>query len=150
MKSRIKLRLFAIISMLIICMAGMSAQPPGKRAKGGGFNPEKFQAEMEQYITIHAGLTPGEAAKFFPVYRQMMKKMRMLFDEMRRWRQFTPRDNEACAEAIRRQDEIDIQLKQMQQEYHARFMLVLPATKVLEVIKAEEQFHRNAFKKMKR
>lgn len=150
MKSRIRHRLFAIISMIVISMTYMSAQPPMRRAKDGGFNPEKFQAEMEQYITIHAGLTPNEAAKFFPVYRQMTKKMRMLFDEMRRWRQFIPRDNEACAEAIRRQDEIDIQLKQMQQEYHARFMLVLPATKVLEVIKAEEQFHRNAFKKMKR
>ena len=142
--------MFVLITMLIISVVSISAQPHAKGGKGGrgGFNPDRFQAEMEQFITIHAALTPREAAKFFSVYRQMTKKMRMLFDEMRRWHQFTPLTNEKCAEAIRRQDEIDIQLKQLQQEYHAKFMLVLPAKKVLEVIKAEEQFHREAFKKM--
>lgn len=70
------------------------------------------------------------------------------FDEMRRYRHINPKDNEACEAAIRRQDEIDIQLKQLQQEYHARFMTVLPAYKVLSVIKAEEKFHRQAFRRM--
>lgn len=146
-------RVAAVIMMLLLCVVNGMAQPmpqPPHKAGKGGFNPQKFQADLEQYITIHAALTPREAAKFFPIYRQMGKKMRMLFDEMRRWHQFTPSDNERCAEAIRRQDELDIQLKQLQQEYHAKFMIVLPAKKVMEVIKAEEQFHRNAFRKMKK
>lgn len=147
MKSIFKHRVFTLVVMLFIGMVSIMAQPPRKGGKGG-FDPRKFEADMEQYITTHAALTPMESAKFFPVYRQMTKKMRMLFDEMRRWHQFTPTTNDACAEAIRRQDEIDIQLKQLQQEYHAKFMLVLPARKVLEVIKAEEQFHRLAFRKM--
>lgn len=147
MKQNYRLRIATLIALLIIAVAGMSAQPPRKGGKGA-FSPARFQAELEQYVTTHAALTPTESARFFPVYREMGKKMRMLFDEMRRWRQFTPKSNDACAEAIRRQDEIDIQLKQLQQEYHARFMLVLPAKKVMEVIKAEEQFHREAFRKM--
>jgi hypothetical protein len=109
-----------------------------------------FQAELEQFITTNACLTPREAAKFFPVYRQMGKKMRMIFDEMRRFRHVNPNDNEACAEAIRRQDELDIQLKQLQQEYHSRFMTILPPNKVFSVIKAEERFHRQAFRRMKK
>lgn len=122
------------------------AQPPKKRPP---FNPAKFEAELEQFITINAGLTPAEASKFFPVYRQMMKKQRTYFDEIRRFRQVNPKDNNACAEAIRKQDELDIQIKLLQQEFHARFMTLLSPSKVFDVIKAEEKFHRQMFKKMK-
>lgn len=79
----------------------------------------------------------------------MMKKQRALFDEMRRLRMTNPKDNEACEEAIRKQDELDIQIKQLQQEYHGRFLMMLPANKVLSIIKAEEKFHRQIFRKMK-
>lgn len=128
----------------------MSILTASAQRKPGGFDPKKFEADLEQYITTNACLTPQEAAKFFPVYRQMMKKMRGLFDEMRRYHHVNPRDVNACAEAIRKQDEIDIEMKQLQQEYHARFMLILPANKVLSVIKAEERFHRQAFRRMKK
>ena len=39
-------------------------------------------------------------------------------------------------------------MKQLQQEYHSRFLYILPASKVLRILKAEEQFHRQAFKKV--
>lgn len=145
MKWNFQHRIIILMVMLLMGITGIQAQN-GK--KHPAFNPQKFQADLEQFITTNAALTPGEAAKFFPMYRQMGKKMRMLFDEMRRFRHINPKDNEACEEAIRRQDEIDIQLKQLQQEYHARFMTVLPAYKVLSVIRAEEKFHRQAFRRM--
>lgn len=134
--------------LMMLCLFGM-AQGQNKNLKRPPFDPARFEADLEQFITTHACLTPREAAKFFPVYRQMMKKQRMLFDEMRRFRHVNPKDNDACAEAVRRQDELDIQIKQLQQEYHGRFMMILPANKVLNVIKAEEKFHRQMFKKMK-
>lgn len=143
-KSGLSGRLLAVVVMLVFVLA-TDAQPK----KRPPFNPAKFEADLEQFITTEACLTPVEASKFFPVYRQMMKKQRAVFDEMRRYRHINPKDNEACAEAIRRQDEMDIQIKQLQQEYHARFMLIIPASKALGVIKAEEKFHRQMFRKMK-
>lgn len=134
------------VLLLMLSVVVVSAQRPQKRPP---FDPKRFEADLEQFITMHAALTPVEAAKFFPVYRQMMKKQRMLFDEMRRFQHVNPKDNEACANAIRRQDELDIEIKQLQQEYHARFMIILPAAKVFGVIKAEEQFHRQMFKRMR-
>jgi len=130
---------------MLVAQATVEAQPK----KRPPFNPAKFEADLEQFITREACLSPLEASKFFPIYRQMMKKQRMLFDEMRRFRQINPKDNKACENAIHRQDELDIQIKQLQQEYHTRFMYVLPASKVLGVIKAEEKFHRQMFRKMK-
>ncbi len=141
------MRLWVMVFLMFVNICAAQAGKP----KGGRppFDPKKFQADLEQFITAHAGLNPEEAAKFFPVYEQMMKKMRMLFDEMRRYHHVNPCDEEACANAVRKQDEIDLELKRLQQEYHQRFMLILPASKVLSIIKAEEKFHRQAFQKVR-
>lgn len=135
-----------MLMILMFCTFGVAN---GQHRKHPPFNPAKFEADLEQFITVNACLSPSQAASFFPVYRQMMKKQRALFDEMRRLRMINPKDNEACEEAIRKQDELDIQIKQLQQEYHGRFLMMLPANKVLSIIKAEEKFHRQIFKKMK-
>ena len=135
-----------VLMILMLCTFGVVN---GQHRKRPPFNPAKFEADLEQFITVNACLSPSQAASFFPVYRQMMKKQRALFEEMRRLRMINPKDNEACEEAIRKQDELDIQIKQLQQEYHGRFLMMLPANKVLSIIKAEEKFHRQIFKKMK-
>ncbi len=135
-----------VLMLLMLCTFGVAN---GQHKKRPPFNPAKFEADLEQFITVNACLSPSQAASFFPVYRQMMKKQRALFDEMRRLRMINPKDNEACEEAIRKQDELDIQIKQLQQEYHGRFLTMLPANKVLAIIKAEEKFHRQIFRKMK-
>ena len=135
-----------VLMILMLCTFGVAN---GQHRKRPPFNPAKFEADLEQFITVNACLSPSQAASFFPVYRQMMKKQRALFDEMRRLRMINPKDNEACEEAIRKQDELDIQIKQLQQEYHGRFLMMLPANKVLSIIKAEKKFHRQIFRKMK-
>ena len=135
-----------VLMILMLCTFGVAN---GQHRKRPPFNPAKFEADLEQFITVNACLSPSQAASFFPVYRQMMKKQRALFDEMRRLRMINPKDNEACEEAIRKQDELDIQIKQLQQEYHGRFLMMLPANKALSIIKAEEKFHRQIFRKMK-
>lgn len=135
-----------MLMILMLCTFGVAN---GQHRKRPPFNPAKFEADLEQFITVNACLSPSQAASFFPVYRQMMKRQRALFDEMRRLRMINPKDNEACEEAIRKQDELDIQIKQLQQEYHGRFLMMLPANKVLSIIKAEEKFHRQIFRKMK-
>ena len=139
--------LLSVIMLSMLRMLSTEGWAGNAKKQRPPFDPKRFEAELEQYITTHAGLTPREAARFFPVYRQMMKKMRSHFDAMRRFHYVNPKDERACMEAIRRQDELDIEMKQLQQEYHSRFLYILPASKVLRILKAEEQFHRQAFKK---
>jgi len=109
------------------------------------FDPKRFEADLEQFIVKEAGLSPKEAAGFFPIYREKQKKQRALFVMMERYRHVDTRDNKACLEAIRAKDETDIQMKKLQHEYHEKFFDVLPAGKVLKIIKAEEKFHRVMF-----
>lgn len=147
LKRNNKRLILMVMSVLMMAMVGMNCYADNSQKQRPPFDPKRFEAELEQYITTNASLTPQEASKFFPVYRQMMGKMRSCFDEMRRYHFVNPTDEKGCAEAIRRQDELDIEMKQLQQEYHSRFLYILPASKVLRIIKAEEKFHRQAFKR---
>lgn len=134
-----------VIYLLILCVTGLSAQ------RHASFNPKQFDAEMEQFITSEAGLTPKEAASFFPLFEEMQQKQRVLFDKMRLYRHVNTQDDQACMEAIKKMDETDLEIKELRQKYHLKFCKVLPAGKVMSVIKADEKFHRMFFKRtMKR
>lgn len=127
--------------LLILCLTLLTVVPSMGQMRGQ-FNPEKFQADLEHHILITAQLTEQESARFLPVYREMRQKQVVL---MRQRRQL--KNNKNAAEVIRQQDQIDLKLKKIQQQYHERFLKIIPAEKVLKVIVAEDNFHRQAFKK---
>lgn len=110
------------------------------------FSPEKFQAELEQFITKEACLTPQEATKFFPLYREMQKKQRGIFNQMKALGKIKPAEESECRKAIQKRDELELELKGIQQSYHNKFFSVLSASKVFDVIKAEDRFHRKTFR----
>jgi hypothetical protein len=139
MKRTIILVFFTILALTA------SAQDKGKhhaRDNQPKFSPEQFDADLQQFITTEAGLTPQEAARFFPVYREMQRKQRALYAQQRRQGNVKPQDEEGCQKRIRERDEIDLKLKYIQQTYHAKFLELLPATKVYDIINAEDRFHR--------
>lgn len=133
-----------MVTMLLSFVA--FAQPP----QPPRFNPAKFEADMEQFITTEVGLTPMEASRFFPLFREMQNKQRALFGKMRLYAHTDTSDDAASLKAIKECDKIELAMKKIQQEYHLKFCKVLSPGKVLAVIKAEEKFHRQAFKRMAR
>ena len=142
MKMTIKyLKVFFVWAFILFAMPMVAQQRPEMK-----FDPARFDAEMEQFITTEVGLSPKEASQFFPVFREMLRKQRVIFAEMRRYHHVDINDDKACSEAIRKRDELDIQIKEIQQEYDNTFLKILPAGKVMGVIKAEEKFHRQAFR----
>lgn len=110
------------------------------------FSPEKFQAELEQFITKEACLTPQEAASFFPIYREMQKKQRVIFDRQRQMGKVKPSDEQACEKAIRQRDENELEQKRILQTYHNKMLSVVSASKLFDVIQAEDRFHRMKFR----
>jgi len=87
--------ILAIVTLMLGCMT-MQAQNPNANRK---FDPARFEAELEQFITTSAGLSPNEASAFFPLYREMQKKQRSLFDQLRRRAHVDVNDDEACKNA---------------------------------------------------
>lgn len=111
------------------------------------FDPAKFRAELHQYIITEAGLTQAEQKKFFPIYDEMRDKQRAIYEKMRGIRKQRPSTETACRSAIIQKDNLDVQLREVERTYHQRFLKVLDATKVYNVIMAEERFHRRTFRK---
>ena len=115
------------------------------------FNPRRFQADMETFIVKEADLTPAQIDKFLPLFREMQTKQRALFDEMRQYRRMADfGDDNACARAIHRMDNIDVQIRSIQQQYHRKFLAVLPGRVVMKILRAEDCFLRQAFRRAAR
>lgn len=136
-----KHRRYIIVLLVLLCSVVVMAQEPKK------FDPVQFEADLEQFVATEARLTPTESATFFPLYREMRKKQMAYFGYHRRWHIVDESDDKACAEAIRRLDSNDLEIKRLQQLYHEKFLHILPASKVFRIIKAEEKFHRQQFKR---
>ena len=114
---------------------------------GQRFSKEEFVRQLEQYVAHEAQLTSKEQAEFFPIFREMHLKMRKVFDAMKKIDSTCPSNDKTCANAIRQKDKMDIELKRIQQQYHNKFLDILPACKVMKAIKAEDKFHRNMLKR---
>jgi hypothetical protein len=130
---------FAFFSLLMtIAMVAQEQQRPQFQK----FSPEKFQADLEQFIAREACLSPQEAAKFFPIYREMMGKQRIIYERQRQMGWMKPASEKECSKSIRQRDEYDLELKRIQQTYHNKFLSVISACKLWDVINAEDRFHR--------
>ena len=79
---------------------------PQQNGQQQRFSPEKYQADLEQYITKEACLTPQEAAAFFPLFREMQKKQRALYNKMRDDVRIKPADEDACKKMIQKRDQV--------------------------------------------
>ena len=130
-----------IVSAVLMLMVVLSVNAEEQQK----FSPEKFQADLEQYITNEAGFTTEEAAKFFPLYREMQQKQRVVYNKMRELFK-VPSDEVSSKRAIQRRDQLEMELKSIQQTYHNKFLKVVSATKVYKSIIAEDQFHRRTFR----
>ena len=126
--------------MFVWCVTLSHATEPQK------FSPEKFQADLEQFITQEAGLTAEEAARYFPLLREMYTKQRAGHGQIKKECLVKTGDEAECKKAVQKRDVYELELKTIQQTYHNKFLSVLPASKVYEALKAEDRFHRRAFR----
>ena len=142
MNDLIKMKRIVVVLLFSVVFCVVNAQNRQRH-----ITPERFQAELEQYITKKAGLTHVEASKFFPLYSEMLRKQRSIHDEIKTLKRIKPLTDSECKKNIMKRDEFEIEIKNIQKTYHEKFMQILPARKVYDIIKAEERFHRQIFKR---
>lgn len=127
----------AIILILQLLMAvSVSAQNQPK------FSPEKFDADLEKFVTEQAKLTQQESDKFFPLFREMHQKQRAVYHKIRQANKQQPTDDKVCEATLKECDKLNIELRQIEQTYHLKMMKAIPAKKVYDAIMAENRFHR--------
>lgn len=130
-----------ILLLQLLVVLPMSAQKHQKK-----FSPEKFDADMEQFVTNEAHLTPQEAEKFFPLFREMHQKQRAVYHKIRQATKQKPADDKACEATLKECDKLNLELREIEQHYHQKMMKVVPAKKVYDAVLAENRFHRRMMK----
>lgn len=133
-------RTATLIITALFATAPLYAQAPQDN-KREPLSQEQYNRELEQFIVKEAMLSPQEAANFFPVFEEMRQKQRIIYDAIKRKERQLPVGDEQCLAAIRERDQQEIELKQIQQTYHNKFLSILPASKVMKIIAAEDHFH---------
>lgn len=129
---------YTVILCCLLMTLLVSAQDQKK------FSPEKFQADLEDFIAKEAHFDQQDRAKYFPLMRELQAKQRGIYARMRQTAK--PADDAKCAEAIREWDKANTELKQLDQQYHKKMMQVVSPSKVFDAIMAESRFHRKMMK----
>lgn len=135
-----------IIMIALVCSLGISAQEQKKQHRP--FDPQKFEQSLEQYVIQKAGITQAETTGFLPIFREMRKKEVEIMQKGRKAVSGKPKTEQEWEQKLREHDNAEIQLKKIQQTYHIRLLKVLPASKIVKMTRAEEEFHREAFKQI--
>ncbi len=130
-----------IILLLVVTLCTYAQEQRRK------FSKDQFKAELQAYIIQEAELSPDEAVAFFSIFNEMKSKQRDLFVQMRDIDKTKADTDEAYAEAIKKHDKLDIEVKELQQSYNLRLLKVVPAKKLFKALKAEDKFHRKSLRK---
>lgn len=126
-----------------------NGNPNGNPNASGQFSPAEYAQQQREFFTKNAQLTQEEADAFFPIYNELQQKKRELNRETRRiMRQEagTEPSEEQCLKAIEARAETNIKIAELEKEYLKKFKEVLPASKILKVQNAEEQFNSQILK----
>ena len=121
-------------------------QAPNRIAQ---FSPTEYWNQQKAFFTEKAGLTEDESKAFFPVYNELQQKKRDLNREMRRIMREaagSQATEEQSLKAIDSMAETNIKIAELEKEYLQKFKKILPASKILKVQNAEEQFNSQILK----
>jgi hypothetical protein len=106
---------------------------------------EKIKAARIAFITDRLGLTPEEAEKFWPVYREFTIKRQELKKQFKENRK-NPDPNKTVEQNEKESIELGLNLKQreldLEKEYSGKLLNVVPAQKVMALRKAEDDFRK--------
>jgi hypothetical protein len=133
-----------VITLLVFCFGAAAAQD-GAPEKQDPKNLEKIQAARIALISEKLKLTPAQAEKFWPVYREFTEHRMEL---RKQFRDAERKNDPARPKADRDQEllKLGLLLKQqnvdLEKNYSERLLKVISAQQLLTLPKAEEDFRK--------
>ena len=137
-----------ITTVCILLTLSVSAQ--NRRPNPSGqFSPAEYAKQQREFFTQNAQLTQEEADAFFPIYNELQQKKREINREIRmtmRQESGPQISEEQSLKAIDAKADANIKIAELEKEYLKKFKEVLPASKILKIQNAEEQFNSQILK----
>ena len=148
-------RSIIIIALCLFAVLPIIAQ--GQNKHKGSFNYDEFRKKMELFITEEAGLTPEDAQKFFPIFREMKEKQMKLGHKIKKLKKDPlddddddDKDEDEWAEAVIEIEELKVKQAQIGETYIKRLCKIISGEKVFKALKAEDTFHRQILKNFRK
>ena len=153
-------RSIIIIALCLFAVLPIIAQ--GQNKHKGSFNHDEFRKKMELFITEEAGLTPEDAQKFFPIFREMKEKQMKLGHKIKKLKKDPlddddddeddddDKDEDEWAEAVIEIEELKVKQAQIGETYIKRLCKIISGEKVFKALKAEDTFHRQILKNFRK
>lgn len=99
---------------------------------------DKIEAARVAYITEQLQLTPAEAEKFWPIYREFAQRRREIRQQLKEAK--TPDPNKTDQEAVDDQFRVKQQELDLEKDYSGRLLKVISAQKLRTLPQAERRF----------
>lgn len=152
-------RSIIIIALCLFAVLPIIAQ--GQNKHKGSFNHDEFRKKMELFITEEAGLTPEDAQKFFPIFREMKEKQMKIGHKIKKLKKDPlddddddddddDKDEDEWAEAVIEIEELKVKQAQIGETYIKRLCRIISGEKVFKALKAEDTFHRQILKNFRK
>jgi hypothetical protein len=130
----------AVFKIIFLSVMGISAfaqdeelpQPQDQKVR------DKIEAARIAYITDQLQLTPGEAEKFWPIYREFAERRREIRQQLRDSRKANPQQTDQ--EAVDQQFKMKQQELDLEKDYSGRLLKVISAQKLRSLPQAERKF----------
>lgn len=137
-----KTRLLLIVILMCTSFSLVSQASPyrDKDEKERKFDPEKYSRDQEAFIIKDAQLTQQESAAFLPLFREMLQKQRALFKQHRQYTKTKPQNDKEATQLLKNIDDVELQIKKIEVQYHEKFYKVLSPIKVYKVHQAMNKF----------
>lgn len=131
--------IFILLLLTVTAWAQDDDLPPIRDGKAR----EKIQAARVAYLTDQLALTPEEAEKFWPIYREFSEKRKLLLKEYREVKR-NPDPTKTAEQNDTELVDLGFKLKQeeldLEKNYSARFLKVISAQKLKTLPEAEKRF----------
>ena len=140
---------FVCIGILSLLSFGLQAQ----NGREGDDFEKKYHSQKVAYLTTEMDLSPEESAAFWPLYNAHEKEASIIKDEMKSYRREVAQkegvlsEEEALA-ALKSFQENMGKMHQIEILYQNKYLEVIPATKVILMLKAEKEFRRDLLREL--
>lgn len=142
--------LFALLSATPM-MAQQPQQPQRNQQARPQFNPEEFKKGLEAYIRERVGFTQAEADKVMPLYFEMKSKQMEINQSITRLKRSgipgPHSSNMNYKDVVAQINSLNVELAKVEQNYYNKMCKIADAQKVLNLMLAEDAFHRDMLRR---
>lgn len=140
---------FVCIGILSFISWSLQAQ----EGRHGADFEKKYHSQKVAYLTTEMDLSPDESAAFWPLYNAHDKEMASLKDDIKGYRNKISKMGEGLTEedaleALNNYQDKMGEMHQIQVDYQVKYLQVIPAKKVIIMLRAEKEFRRGLLREL--